>query len=75
MEAIKTAAEGCKLRRSGFAETVNDPGLHSTLDRLRTLLGKRRSRLALLDLTNDQLRDIGVSREEARREGLRSFWD
>ena len=41
---------------------------------INAALSKRRSRLALYDLTDDQLRDIGISREEARREGLRSFW-
>ncbi|GGD91489.1 hypothetical protein GCM10011390_07850 [Aureimonas endophytica] len=37
----------------------------------RTLL--RRSRRDLLDLTDDQLRDIGVSRPDALREAHRSF--
>jgi uncharacterized protein YjiS (DUF1127 family) len=39
------------------------------------LLERRRSRLALLEMTDDQLRDIGISRCDAHREGLRSFWD
>ncbi len=34
----------------------------------------RRSRRALLDMTDDQLRDIGVSRTDADREGRRSFY-
>ncbi|MCK9817943.1 DUF1127 domain-containing protein [Pseudomonas sp. MAFF 302046] len=32
------------------------------------------SRKALLELTPEQLRDIGLSREQARREGLKPFW-
>ena len=37
---------------------------------------KRRTRRSLLDLTEEQLRDIGISRSEARREVGKSFyWD
>ncbi|CAM2924434.1 MULTISPECIES: DUF1127 domain-containing protein [Pseudomonas] len=32
------------------------------------------TRQALLDLTPEQLRDIGLSAEQARREGLKPFW-
>ncbi len=39
------------------------------------LLERRRSRLALLEMTDEQLKDIGVSRCDAHREGLRPFWD
>ena len=39
------------------------------------LLDRRRSRLALLEMTDDQLKDIGVTRCDAHREGIRSFWD
>ena len=39
------------------------------------LLDRRRSRLALLEMTDEQLKDIGVSRCDADREGLRPFWD
>ncbi|RWC27812.1 DUF1127 domain-containing protein [Mesorhizobium sp.] len=39
------------------------------------LLDRRRSRLALLEMTDDQLKDIGVSRCDAHREGIRPFWD
>ena len=42
----------------------------------RTWSIRRRTRRALLDLTEEQLRDIGVSRSEARREVGKSFyWD
>lgn len=36
---------------------------------------KRLSRLALAELTEDQLVDIGVTASEARREAARPFWD
>jgi len=32
------------------------------------------TRRALLDLTTEQLRDIGLSREQARAEALKPFW-
>ncbi|MCL6704871.1 DUF1127 domain-containing protein [Pseudomonas sp. SAICEU22] len=32
------------------------------------------TRKALLDLSTEQLRDIGLSREQARAEGLKPFW-
>ncbi|MER9329137.1 DUF1127 domain-containing protein [Mesorhizobium sp. M0152] len=39
------------------------------------MLDRRRNRLALLEMTDDQLKDIGVSRCDAHREGIRPFWD
>ncbi len=35
---------------------------------------RRSTRRALLGLTDDQLRDIGLSHEQARREGMKPFW-
>lgn len=48
---------------------------HAALRWLSAMAARRRSRYALLEMTDDQLRDIGVSRDAARREGLRPFWD
>jgi uncharacterized protein YjiS (DUF1127 family) len=39
------------------------------------LIERRRGRLALLEMTDEQLKDIGVSRSDAYREGIRRFWD
>jgi uncharacterized protein YjiS (DUF1127 family) len=36
---------------------------------------KQLTRRGLMELTDDQLKDIGISRSEARREGSRPFWD
>ncbi|VVQ34568.1 hypothetical protein PS943_03861 [Pseudomonas fluorescens] len=33
-----------------------------------------RTRKVLLELTTEQLRDVGLSREQAREEGLKPFW-
>ncbi|WP_122300679.1 DUF1127 domain-containing protein, partial [Pseudomonas syringae] len=35
---------------------------------------RRHTRKALLDLSREQLRDIGLTAEQARREGLKPFW-
>ncbi|MCQ4629558.1 DUF1127 domain-containing protein [Shinella sp. CPCC 100929] len=43
---------------------------------LRAYCLKRRTRHALLELTDDELRDIGITRTEAHREVRKSFyWD
>jgi uncharacterized protein YjiS (DUF1127 family) len=36
---------------------------------------KQLTRRGLMELTDDQLKDIGISRSEARREASRPFWD
>ncbi|OWV86633.1 hypothetical protein ATY81_09530 [Rhizobium sp. R72] len=44
--------------------------------RLSSWHQKRESRKALLDLTDDELLDIGVTRADARKEASKSFfWD
>ncbi|AZE58231.1 hypothetical protein C4K03_6124 [Pseudomonas synxantha] len=35
---------------------------------------RRHTRKALLDLSSEQLRDVGLSAEQARHEGLKPFW-
>lgn len=47
----------------------------SFLARVMALAGLRRQRLALGRLDDHMLRDIGVSRAEARREAERPVWD
>lgn len=49
--------------------------LSSAIYRLEDRFAKRRSRLALLELTDVQLKDIGLSRTDAHGEATRSFWD
>ncbi|MCF6114015.1 MAG: DUF1127 domain-containing protein [Mesorhizobium sp.] len=49
--------------------------VNSLANRIGRLLDRRRSRLVLLEMTDDQLKDIGISRADAHREGLRPFWD
>ena len=42
---------------------------------LEDRLEKRRSRRLLQELSDYQLKDIGISRADAFREGRRPFWD
>ena len=46
----------------------------SVLGWLSRSLERRKSRLDLLELTDAQLCDIGVTPDQARREGIRPFW-
>ncbi|VVN96394.1 DUF1127 domain-containing protein [Pseudomonas fluorescens] len=57
--------------RSHAATARNAP---SGLSRWGLLWHRLHTRKALLDLTAEQLRDIGLSREQAREEGLKPFW-
>jgi uncharacterized protein YjiS (DUF1127 family) len=49
--------------------------LLSAVDWLERVLEKRRSRKALLEMSDEQLKDIGLSRSDAHGEAVRSFWD
>lgn len=46
----------------------------SGLSRWGLLWHRLHTRKALLSLTPEQLRDVGLSREAAREEGLKPFW-
>lgn len=45
------------------------------LDWVEVRLERQRTRRTLLNLSDAQLKDIGLSRSEAHREGMRWFWD
>ena len=49
--------------------------LRSVAKQINHMLERRRGRLALMEMTDDQLKDIGISRCDAHREGIRSFWE
>jgi uncharacterized protein YjiS (DUF1127 family) len=55
------------------------PGKRGTIMRVIDFLedgfARRRSRHALMEMTDAQLKDIGISRADAEREGIRRFWD
>jgi uncharacterized protein YjiS (DUF1127 family) len=46
----------------------------SGLSRWGLLWHRLHTRKALLELTTEQLRDVGLSPEQAREEGLKPFW-
>ena len=47
----------------------------SALAWLEAQLERRRSRMALLEMSDEQLKDIGLSRSDADGEARRGFWD
>lgn len=57
-----------------LAETLRKVAL-SVAARLLGYAERRRGRLALLEMSDDQLKDIGLSRADAWAEGSRSIWD
>ena len=60
-----------ELRAEGEAAPHDAP---AGLSRWSLMLRRRRTRRELLELTAEQLRDIGLTREQAVEEGLRPFW-
>ncbi|ROM47855.1 hypothetical protein BK648_13800 [Pseudomonas poae] len=46
----------------------------STFCRWSLFRRRLHTRKALLDLTPEQLRDVGLTAEQARQEGLKPFW-
>jgi uncharacterized protein YjiS (DUF1127 family) len=49
--------------------------LRSIARQVDRMLERRRGRLALMEMTDDQLKDIGISRCDAHREGIKAFWE
>jgi uncharacterized protein YjiS (DUF1127 family) len=73
IETIADPAGSGTVRRS-VRPAVFD-ALSSFARRLHTIMARRQQRRDLRELTDDQLRDIGLTRTEARREAARPFWD
>lgn len=67
--SLKTAAS---LRLIAGHGTSPRPSLGK---RILTLLSLRRSRLDLAGLSDDQLRDIGLTRDQVADEIARPIWD
>ncbi|AVU73692.1 DUF1127 domain-containing protein [Pseudomonas sp. Fig-3] len=62
---------------AGQEKELRNAMLHSapsSLSRWALFWRRLHTRKALLELTPEQLRDIGLSREQAREEGLKPFW-
>jgi uncharacterized protein YjiS (DUF1127 family) len=55
-------------------ETALPPRRRSAIGRLREAWQRRRTRSYLTELDDRMLKDIGVTRVEARREASKPFW-
>ncbi|KRP47308.1 Uncharacterized conserved protein YjiS, DUF1127 family [Pseudomonas libanensis] len=69
MSDVRLALRSQELE-AGQARTMTA----STESRWGLFWRRRHTRKALLDLTSEQLRDVGLSAEQARQEGLKPFW-
>jgi len=76
MSTIETISRGV-----GSGASIATPGgefrivVQKLTARLVRMMEKYQTRRALLCLTDEQLKDIGLSRADAYREGLRRPWD
>lgn len=66
-------------RRRRYHGPLSLTGLYfsfiSMLEKLAWQMEKRRSRIALLELSDEQLKDVALSRADAYREFNRRPWD
>ena len=56
------------------SSTLRSSALLRVMAMIEMAVERRRSRLALMELSDTQLKDIGISRSEAFREANRPFW-
>ncbi len=54
--------------------TKSGTAFASVLSWIDTQLERRKSRRSLLEMSDDQLKDIGISRADAYREGNKAMW-
>jgi uncharacterized protein YjiS (DUF1127 family) len=76
MSTIETIdAAACTAQPSRSYSPALIKGLDRILGKLRIAMRNRRTRIHLADLTDDQLRDIGITCQQARKEVRKSvFW-
>ncbi|MBX3577092.1 MAG: DUF1127 domain-containing protein [Rhizobiaceae bacterium] len=68
MRSIGTTTMG------GHRSSTGGRSLLKTLEWVEGMLERRRTRLALMEMSDAQLKDIGVSRSDAFGEAGRPFW-
>lgn len=68
METMETMMESVSLERTLVTNVTFGARVAKVLAALRWAFILNRSRMALSELTDDQLADIGISRYEAERE-------
>ncbi|MEQ1944250.1 DUF1127 domain-containing protein [Mesorhizobium sp. VNQ89] len=71
MSTFTTTRTDTSMRTSGSRGSL----LLRLISMIEMAVQRRRSRIALMELSDDMLKDIGVSRSEAFRESNRPFWD
>ncbi|MEE9376232.1 MAG: DUF1127 domain-containing protein [Rhizobiaceae bacterium] len=75
MGTIETiGGENCNTRHKSWINRFFQTALQM-ITHLPKRLAKQNSRLALSKLSDDALRDIGLTRKEANVEAEKSFWD
>lgn len=79
MSAIGTIRRDAERMQRSFGRETHvrrfSRALVSFFAWVNAMLDRRRSRLALLEMTDEQLKDIGISRCDAHREGIRPLWE
>ncbi len=75
MTTIETIAHQQSGRSGAGALRRGAIAVVSVMKTVASVMERRRSRLALLELSDQQLKDIGVTRADAHREGVRRIWD
>ncbi|MCW2269056.1 hypothetical protein D3C77_69690 [compost metagenome] len=71
MSDVRLSLHAEELGQEQSVQLVNAP---AGLGRWGLMAHRWNSRRALLQLTPEQLRDIGLSATQARAEGLKPFW-
>ena len=67
----------CQELEAGQEDSARNSAMRnapSGLSRWGLFWHRLHTRKALLNLTSDQLKDVGLSREQALEEGLKPFW-
>lgn len=70
MSTLSTGTTGASMRSSGSRVST----LTRVISVIEMVVQRRRSRIALLEMSEAQLKDIGISRSDAYREASRPFW-
>jgi uncharacterized protein YjiS (DUF1127 family) len=65
---------GTSSRIAGHRASTGGFSLLKTVEWVEQMIERRRGRLALMDMSDAQLKDIGVSRADAFGEANRPFW-
>lgn len=69
---VRLKLYGAELERQALCQSLVRPP--PGLGQFGLMLHRWKTRRALLELTPDQLQDIGLTRAEALEEGLKPFW-